>query len=49
MPGLVEVLRTEGIEGVRYALWDTTGGHWDYGPCIRRAGGGAAGRGHAPV
>lgn len=24
MPGLVEVLRTEGVEGVRYALWDMT-------------------------
>ncbi len=25
IPGLVEVLRTEGVEGVRYALWDMTG------------------------
>ena len=32
LPGLVEVLRTEGIEGVRYALWDATGGHRDYDP-----------------
>ena len=30
LPGLVEVLRTEGIEGVRYALWDMTGWHRDY-------------------
>ncbi len=38
MPGLVGVLRAEGIEGVRYALWDmTTGRHRDYDPCIRRA------------
>ncbi len=27
--GLVEVLRTEGIEGVRYALFDMTGWHRD--------------------
>ena len=25
LPGLLEVLRTEGIDGVRYALWDMTG------------------------
>ena len=25
VPGLVEVLHTQGIEGVRYALWDMTG------------------------
>ena len=29
MPGLLEVLRTEGIDGVRYALWDMTGWHRD--------------------
>lgn len=25
VPGLVEVLHPEGIEGVRYAIWDMTG------------------------
>jgi hypothetical protein len=30
--GLVEVLREEGIDAVRYALWDATGWHRDYGP-----------------
>ncbi len=25
IPGLLEVLREEGIDGVRYALWNTTG------------------------
>lgn len=30
VPGLVEVLRTEENEGVRYALWDMTGWHRDY-------------------
>ena len=25
LPGLLEVLRTKGIDGVRYALWDMTG------------------------
>ncbi len=35
--GLVEVLRTEGIEGVRYALWDMTGWHRDYDPCVLRS------------
>ncbi len=33
MPGLVGVLHMEGIEGVRYALWDMTGWHRDYDPC----------------
>ena len=37
VPGLVEVLRTEGIEGVRYALWDMTGWHRDYDPCVWRS------------
>ena len=32
VPGLVEVLRTEGVEGVRYALWDMTGWHRDLRP-----------------
>ncbi len=30
IPGLVEVLRTEGIKGVRYVLWDMTGWHEYY-------------------
>ena len=37
IPGLVEVLRTEGIEGVRYALWDMTHSHEHYDPCIWRS------------
>ncbi len=30
IPGLVEVLREEGIDAVRYVLWDLTGWHRDY-------------------
>ena len=30
IPGLVEVLREEGIDAVRYALWDATGWHRGY-------------------
>ncbi len=37
IPGLVEVLRWEGIEGVRYALFDMTNWHADYDPCIWRS------------
>ncbi len=37
IPGLVEVLRMEGIEGVRYALWDMTRWHEKYDPCIWRS------------
>ncbi len=37
IPGLVEVPRQEGIEAVRYALWDMTNGHRDYDPCIWRS------------
>ena len=37
IPGLVEVLRTESIEGVRYALWDMTRWHERYVPCIWRS------------
>ncbi len=36
IPGLVEVLYREGVEGVRYALWDMTGWHRDYDPCVWR-------------
>ncbi len=37
VPGLIEVLRTEGIDSVRYALWDMTGWHRDYDPCVWRS------------
>jgi hypothetical protein len=37
IPGLVEVLRREGIEGARHALWDITNWHRDYDPCIWRS------------
>ncbi len=36
IPGLVEVLREEGLDGVRYALWDATGWHRDYSPAAWR-------------
>ena len=36
IPGLLEVLREEGIDGVRYALWDATGWHRDYSPPVWR-------------
>jgi hypothetical protein len=32
IPGLVEVLREEGLDAVRYVLWDATGWHRDYSP-----------------
>ncbi len=32
IPGLVEVLREEGIDAVRYVLWDATGWHRDFDP-----------------
>jgi hypothetical protein len=32
VPGLVEVLREEGIDAVRYVLWDAAGWHRDYRP-----------------
>ena len=34
--GLVEVLREEGIDSVRYAIWDATGWYWDYSPLVWR-------------
>lgn len=37
IPGLVEVLKTEGTKGVRYALWDMTHWHVRYDPCIWRS------------
>jgi hypothetical protein len=37
IPGLVEVLQTEGVEGARYAIWDMTGWHRDYDPCVWRS------------
>jgi hypothetical protein len=30
--GLIEVLREEGLDAVRYVLWDATGWHRDYSP-----------------
>ena len=36
IPGLLEVLREEGIDGVRYPLWDSTGWHRDYSPPVWR-------------
>ena len=43
IPGLVEVLREEGLDTVRYVLWDATGWHRDLLPlgmdiCAKRAG-----------
>ena len=32
IPGLVEVLREEGLDAVRYVLWGATGWHRDYSP-----------------
>ena len=32
VPGLIEVLREEGLDAVRYVLWDATGWHTDYSP-----------------
>jgi hypothetical protein len=32
IPGLVELLREEGLDTVRYVLWDATGWHRDYSP-----------------
>jgi hypothetical protein len=32
IPGLAEVLREEGLDAVRYVLWDATGRHHDYSP-----------------
>ena len=36
IPGLVEILHLEGIEGVRFALWDMTDWHIKYDPCAWR-------------
>ncbi len=36
IPGLVEVLRQEGLEALRYFLWDMTGWHHRYDPCVWR-------------
>jgi hypothetical protein len=32
IPGLVEVLREEGLDAVRYTLWHAIGWHRDYSP-----------------
>lgn len=37
IPGLVQVLRTERVESVRYALWEMTRWHERYDPCIWRS------------
>ncbi len=37
IPGLVEILRTEGVDGIRYAIWDMTDWHVKYDPCIWRS------------
>ncbi len=34
IPGLIEVLREEGIDAVRHVLWDTTGRYRDYSPPV---------------
>jgi hypothetical protein len=36
IPGLVEVLRQEGLEAARRTLWDITGWHEDYDPRLWR-------------
>ncbi len=36
IPGLVEVLREEGTDAVRYVLWDATGWNCDYSPLAWR-------------
>jgi hypothetical protein len=36
LPGLVRVLREEGVDAVRYFLWHMTGWHRDYDPCLWR-------------
>jgi len=36
IPGLVEVLRKEGIDAVRYVSWDATGWHRDCRPSVWR-------------
>ncbi len=36
LPGLIEVLREEGLDAVRYVLWDATGWRRDYSPTTRR-------------
>jgi hypothetical protein len=36
IPGLVEVLREEGLEAVRYFLWNPTGWHHNHDPVLWR-------------
>jgi hypothetical protein len=38
LPGLEEVLRQEGLEAVRYVLWDLTGWHIDYAHALSEKG-----------
>ncbi len=35
LPGLAEVLRQEGLDAVRYVLWDATNWHKDYALALR--------------
>jgi hypothetical protein len=37
IPGLLEVLREEGIDDVRYVLWNVSGWHRDYSPSACRS------------
>jgi hypothetical protein len=37
IPGLVEVLREEGLDAVRHVLWDATGWQRDYSPLAWRS------------
>ncbi len=37
IPGLVEVLREEGLVAARYVLWEATGLHRDYSPPALRS------------
>lgn len=39
LPGLTEVLQKEGLEAVRYVLWDATGWHEDYAITLAWDGG----------
>jgi hypothetical protein len=36
IPGLVEVLREEGLDSARHVLWDVTGWHRDYSSPAKR-------------
>jgi hypothetical protein len=38
LSGLAEVLRQEGLDAVRYVLWDATGWHEDYAVALAQEG-----------